>query len=70
MSSQAPEGPGWGWQLLEFFGMTWPGHKARAEAARSPRCGACGNPTELQADGTWRCRVHPVAPVEAPPPHE
>jgi len=56
------EGPGWAWQLLEFMGMTWPGRKAQAAAARAPQCAACGNPARLR-DGTWRCTNHPDAGV-------
>lgn len=58
-------GPGWFWQLLEFFGMTWPGHKAQAAAEAAPRCCACGNPA-VQSDGDWRCPHHPAAPLSPP----
>jgi|JI10StandDraft_1071094.scaffolds.fasta_scaffold1864163_1 hypothetical protein len=58
--SKVEDGPGWAWSLLEFMGMTWPGRKQQAEAARAPRCSACGNPAR-RVDGAWRCQNHPGA---------
>lgn len=54
------EGPGWFWQLLEFFGMTWPGRAREQEVARAPICTACGNPARRDGDA-WRCPHHPTA---------
>lgn len=63
--ARTSEGPGWVWQLLEFFGMTWPGHKHRAAEA-PPVCSACGNPARM-VDGSWRCPHHPAAALSARP---
>lgn len=63
MARGRSDGPGYFWQLLEFFGMTWPGHREkRVEIA--PRCSACGNPaTRVGTD--WRCKHHPQAQLTA-----
>ena len=58
------QGPGLLWQLLEFFGMTWPGQKIldSTEKQLGPLCKACMNPTTwIEQQQMWRCPNHPQA---------
>ena len=58
------QGPGLLWQLLEFFGMTWPGHQEleTATSKAAPLCKACMNPTVwIEHQQMWRCPNHPQA---------
>ncbi len=60
------DGPGIWWQFLEFMGMTWPGHKAKAVRPSGPPCPACGNPSQQGDDQRFHCAHHPHASIPDP----